>query len=168
MKVRNLSMYGSHIPILCKVIEMTEGPILDVGMGMSTIVMDMMCKEKKRKIVSYETDPEWYEANKHYQSDFHDIRFVPDWDEADIDNTQWSVALVDHAPAKRRITEIKRLANNCDFLLVHDTEPESNKFFRYSWIWKYFQYRYDYTACRPNTTVLSNTYDVADLLTPNK
>lgn len=165
MKVRDLSMYGSHIPILCKVLEITDGPVLDVGMGLSTIVMHMMAKETGRKIVSYETDHEWYEANKQYQSDFHDIRFVASWDDADIDTHHWSVALVDHAPAKRRITEIKRLAANTDFLMIHDTEPESNKFFRYSWIWKYFQYRYNYTACRPNTTVVSNTFDVEKILT---
>lgn len=160
MKVKNLSMYGSHIPVLCTMLSATKGPVLDLGMGLSTIVMDMMCKEEKRPIVSYETDKEWYEANKIYRSDFHKIIHIPDWDSADIEGTHWSLALVDHAPAKRRRIEIKRLASKANFVLVHDTEPESDKYFKYSWVYKYYKYRFDYKLCRPNTTVLSNYFDL--------
>ncbi len=163
MKVKNLSMYGSHVPILAKVLEHSEGEVLDLGMGLSTIVMDMMCKLKKRHITSYETDPEWYQANTIYQSDFHDIIYVPTWEEAKIEGKHWSVALIDHAPAKQRIKEVKRLANICDFVMIHDSEPVSDKYFKYRWVYPLFKYRYDYTACLPNTTVLSNFIDLSFL-----
>lgn len=154
--------WGTHLPILTRIMDMTDGAVLELGTGVwSTPVLDFMCRESKRKLVSYDNDPDWFEPNKkQWQSDFHDIKIVEDWDKADIDNTHWSVVLVDHKPAKRRFVDIKRLANNANFILIHDSEPESDKFFKYSWIYKHFKYRFDYTKCRPNTTVLSNFIDL--------
>ena len=160
MKVKDLSMYGSHLPILAKVLEHTEGPILDLGMGLSTVLIHMMAKETKRQVFSYESDWEWFEANQIYKSDFHQMIFVKNWDFVEFKGVHWNIAMVDHAPAKRRKEEIKKLANCCDFILIHDSEPESDKFYKYSWIYDRFKYRYDYTKCRPNTTVLSNFVDL--------
>ena len=160
-------MYGSHIPFLVKVLEVTEkypDPILDLGMGLSTIVMDMMAKHPGRKIVSFESDLDWYKVNEIYRSDFHEINFVGDWKFAQIDPPKkWSVALVDHAPAKQRIKEIKRLINNTQIVLVHDSEPEADKYFKYSWIYPLYKYKFDYKKAIPNTTALSNFVDLSFL-----
>lgn len=166
-ELQRRSLYGSHMPILARVVDLTDGPILELGMGIfSTPLLDLMCAEKKRPLISFDNDPEWFEENKKWGSDYHLVYFVEDWDKRTqlIDDTQWSVALVDHKPAKRRMKEIKRLAKNCQFVLIHDSEPESDKFFKYSWIYKHFKYRFDYTNTRPHTTVLSNFVDVALLL----
>lgn len=154
--------WGTHLPILTRIMDVTDGPVLELGTGVwSTPVLDFMCRETKRKLVSYDNDPVWFEPNKkQWQSDFHDIKLVVDWNKADIDSIHWSVVLVDHKPAKRRMKDIKRLANNANFILIHDSEPESDRFFKYSWIYKYFKYRFDYIRCRPNTTVLSNFIDL--------
>lgn len=159
--------WGTHMPILARAMELTDGPVLELGTGVwSTALMHMMASESKRKVVSYDNDPTWHESNLKWQSDFHDILVIPEdgWDDIPIEKTFWSVVLVDHKPAKRRMKEIERLAKNALIVLIHDSEPESDKFFKYSWIYKFYKYRYDYTKCRPYTTALSNFIDVAKLL----
>jgi len=158
----SLAVYGSHIPILVKILGNTDGKILDLGVGLSTIVMHAMATQTKRPIVSYESDKKWYEANLVYQSDFHQIKFVEDWNKADIDNEFWDVVLIDHHPARRRIEEVKRLANKANYILPHDSDI-FNKFYTQSGIYPLFKYRYDYTRCFPNTVVLSNTTDLSNL-----
>jgi hypothetical protein len=164
------------MPILARVVELTDGPIIELGMGMySTPLLDLMCAEKKRELISFDNDPEWFDENKKWASDYHMVYFVEDWDAdknlksiledyPDDLHPLIAVALVDHKPAKRRNHEIKRLAKRCKFVLIHDSEPESNRYFKYTWIYKYFKYRFDYTKTRPHTTVLSNFVDVKKLL----
>lgn len=156
MKPVKDSLYASHLPILVKVVEHTTGPILELGVGFSTMVLNMMCRLAKRPVFSYENDPKWYQRYQNYQSDFHQIRLAENWDKIDIDRIRWSVALLDHRPALRRKTDAARLKDNADYILLHDSEPEINKFYRYTDIYPLFKYRHDYTACLPNTVVLSN------------
>ena len=47
---------GSHLPVLIKMVLMTDGPILELGTGFfSTPVLHWLCAEKKRKLVSYDS-----------------------------------------------------------------------------------------------------------------
>jgi len=162
MKIVNLAEFGSHIPILVKILERTDGRILDLGMGLSTIVMHAMATKTKRPVVSYESNMEWYKEYLKYQSDFHQIKFVDNWDKADIDNEFWDVALVDHHPARRRVKEVVRLANTANYILLHDSDI-FNKFYTGSGIYPLFKYRFNYTKCFPGTVVLSNTVDLSIL-----
>lgn len=165
MKIHDLSLYGSHIPVLVRVLEQSDGPILDLGMGLSTIVMHMMAKETKREIVSYDSDKDWYEANKQYETDWHKIKFVENWDDIskEITSRHWDVAMIDHKPAKRRRVEMGLLAKHANYVIVHDTEPESDKFFKYTWKHKLYKYKWEYIKCRPNTSVFSNFVDLQSL-----
>lgn len=172
------SLYGSHMPIVARIMDLTEGPVLELGMGIySTPLLDLMCAEKKRELLSFDNDPEWFKENEKWASDYHLVYFVKDWATdknlaAVLENVDpkrhplFDVALVDHKPAKQRIKEVIRLKDKCRFVLIHDSEPESDKFFKYSWIYKHFKYRYDYTNTRPHTTILSNFVDIESLLSP--
>jgi hypothetical protein len=158
------------MPILARVMDVSAGPVLELGMGIySTPLLDIMCHETKRKLVSYDSDPKWYDQNKEWKSEYHTVNFIPndDWDWCYLDhryiNTHWSVVFTDEKPAKNRIKSIKHFANKANFIVIHDSEPESDRFFKYSWIYPMFKYRYDYTKCRPNTTVLSNFVDLSFL-----
>jgi uncharacterized radical SAM superfamily protein len=162
MKIIKLDLFGSHIPILVKILEKTNGKILELGMGLSTIVMHTMAAQTKRPIVSYESNKEWYEESLKYKSDFHQIEFVDNWDDADIDNEFWDVVLVDHWTDRRRVVEVKRLANKANYILLHDSDI-FDKFYTQSGIYSLFKYRYDYTKCFPNTVVLSNFKDLSIL-----
>lgn len=145
--------WGTHIPLLIKLLEHTEGPVLELGMGISsTPLLHALCQN--RKLVSYENDPIFTEMFKKYQTANHDIRLVTDWDDAEL-NHLWSVALIDHKPDARRKEEIKRLRWFCDYLIVHDTQPEVNDLYRYDEIYRYFPYQYTDTSNSTHTTVLS-------------
>lgn len=155
MRIANLVHCSSHIPILVKVLEKTDGKVLELGCGISTIIIQTMCAGMKRPVVSYEHSKEWYEEYKKYQTDFHDIRYIDDWDKADIDNEFWDVVLVDHAPDRRRPEEVKRLANKANYIILHDSDILV-KFYQQSGLYKLFKYKYYYKDCFPNTVVLSN------------
>ncbi len=156
--------YISYLPILTKIVDMTDGPVLELGMGFSTMVLDLMCKIPKRPLYSFENDPKWFEKNKIYESHFHKLFFVDNWDNIDIDNGHWSVAFIDHRPALRRRIEAKRLKDVADYIILHDSEPEINKFYRYTDIYPLFKYKYDYIKTLPNTVILSNFVDLQKLL----
>lgn len=149
------------MPVIARVMEATTGPVLELGMGnYSTPLLDLMCHESKRALVSYDDGPTWFKMNAEWgQSDYHQVFLIDNYDRADIETAHWSVAIIDHRPALRRLTEIRRLANNTDYLIIHDTEPECDKLYKYSRIYPLFKYRYDYKLCRPNTTILSNFFD---------
>jgi len=157
--MKNNSAYISYLPILLKAVESTTGPILELGMGYSTMILHNLCEKDKRKIVSYENDPKWFVENTCYISDFHRVNLVNNWEDIEIEGNYWSVVLVDHRPARNRRIEAMRVKDFADFIILHDSEPEIDRFYGYSEIYKHFKYVYHYTDALPNTTVLSNFKD---------
>jgi broad specificity phosphatase PhoE len=154
--------YGSHLPVLLRLVDVTDGPILELGMGLwSTPILDLLCRRAKREIWSYDNDAKWFSENKKWESDYHHVEFVKDWSTIIRPLHHWSVVLIDHRPAIRRRVDAVLLADLADFIVIHDTEPEIDRFYRFSSIWKHFSYRYDYLKIRPATTVVSNTKDPA-------
>ncbi len=158
-------LYASHIPILTRIVDISdpELPILEFGVGYSTMILDMMCKLSGRQIFSYENDRDWHKINLKYHNGNHKVWFTNNWDTIDIDHTHWGLVLIDHRPAVNRRVQALRLKDNADYILLHDSEPEIDRFYRYSGIYKHFKYKYDYTRCKPYTTVLSNNKDLSNL-----
>jgi len=155
---------GSHIPVLIKMIQMSEGPILELGTGFySTPILHWICAENKRKLVSYESSADYFEVVKRYATDFHEVNFVEDWSKIDI-SEYWGLVFVDHYPAEQRILEMARVTNNADYVVAHDSEPRNDKLYHYSTINELYKYRYDYDKLYPNTVVFSNKNDLINLL----
>ena len=153
--MRRILRYGTHIPILIKVMGLTSGPVLELGAGLnSTPFLYWLCRDQGRKFVSYDNDQAWIDRVG------YPIQFVDNWDKTDIDKAHWSVALMDHRPGERRPIDAARLKDNADFIILHDSEPELDKFYGYEKIYPLFKYRFDYKKVLPNTTVLSNFVDL--------
>lgn len=157
--------YSSHLPILIKVLQLSSGPVLELGSGVfSTPVLHWLCLEAKRPLITYENYQEHFEMNKVFASPEHEVKFINSWDEAQIENTHWGVVFVDHKPGERRVIEIRKLANIADYIIVHDTEPDHDKYFGFiDKAFPLFKYRYNYKRRRPYTSVLSNFKDLANL-----
>ncbi|HLG90830.1 MAG TPA: hypothetical protein VI336_01570 [Candidatus Saccharimonadales bacterium] len=157
-----IKKWGSHLPVLMRIISITDGDVLEMGMGLySTPYLHWACFNK-RKLVSYDNEPEYFNMNKEYKDALHEVHFVDDWDKADIEKP-WDLALIDHGPPERRGEDIMRLANLVKYIIVHDTHWKQDKHYHYKEnVFPFFKYRYDYEEVRPTTTVLSNLVDLKD------
>ena len=152
---------GSHLPVLMKAVAETTGPILELGCGLcSTNFLHWACYASKRKLVTYENNPRYYELLKTYEKDFHEVYCISDWDDIDISGP-WSVALVDHMPEFRRGMELERL-HHAEYVVAHDAQPRQRRTFGYRRRWRKFKYAFTYSDAYPPTMVLSNTHDVTD------
>lgn len=154
----------THLPLLVRMFDKTEGDVLEMGTGyFSTLVLRWLCEMSGRKLVSYEGNKKWYDRIMKKPKPFHEIIYCPNWDEAKIERP-WGLAFIDHGPNNRRHVDIARLANYADVIVIHDTEPESDKGYHYSKIWDLFKYRYDFTKYLPWASAVSNSIDVTKLV----
>ena len=156
--------YATHLAPLMRALALTDGPVLELGMGLfSTPYLHYACQLAERWLVSYDSDATWAEIFKPYQSDWHTIRVTPDWSSARIvrgRDVPWSVALVDHSPSDRRVTEIRRLAGCARYIIAHDSNGRWDKHYHYSQIYPLFRYRTDWTGDGRHAVVLSNFVDL--------
>ena len=168
--MKSISMHchiggGSHLPILMKVLDLTDGPVLELGTGLfSTPFLHWACFDKKRKLVSYENKKKFfdfwiYDDAREIGNDYsyHQVKFVEnnDWDKVNVLEEHWSIVLIDHNPGPRRREEMKRVAKNADFVVVHDTDDKNNWYYKYAEYFPLYAYRWD-SKIYPRTTVLSN------------
>ena len=152
---------GSYLPVLTTLVSMTSGPILELGVGFcSTPYLHWVCYPKKRRLVSYENNPEYYVYAESWKDDFHEIHCIKDWASIDI-SEPWSIAFVDHSPGERRAEETKRLLH-ADYVIAHDTENRSDRRYHFNSILNLFKYRFKYTSAYPYTSIFSNKFDVRD------
>jgi len=142
---------GTHIPALVKAVMDSDGPILELGMGLfSTPVLHALAEDQGRELYSLENKGKILRHFKRFENENHHLVFVPDWDEIDIER-EWGVALVDHEPDERRQIELTRLSRWADYVVAHDSDGKT---------YSAFKYRLDYNKTRPNTVILSNKYEL--------
>lgn len=155
--------WGSHIPILIDIFYRSKGPVLELGMGVfSTPILHSLCLDKKRMLFSFENNLEYFNMHKSFVDEYHKINLVDNWDNIEIDNTHCGLAFVDHKPAERRISEVKKLKDIADYIIIHDSEPELDGQYKYSLIYSLFKFRRDYILKEglAQTTVLSNLREI--------
>ncbi len=150
--------WATHIPPLLLALELTDGPVLELGMGMmSTPLLHILCEAYDRPLSSYDNDGRFTDMLSRFRSPTHELELVK-WEELNIGG-DWSVVLVDHKPAAQRKKDIMRLLNS-DYLVVHDTQERADEFYGFEEVYPLFKYRYDYTKFTNQTTVLSNKHDL--------
>lgn len=160
--------WASHIPVLIKTLELSDGPVLELGMGMmSTPLMHILCEASNRELTSYDSDERYVKEFSKFASGSHNIGLVTRWSAPDITSiirsTEWSVVLVDQKPAEARIEAIQ-LLTKADYIIVHDTQLHAESpNYAYDQIFPLFKYLYDYKKFPTWTTVLSNKHDVNNI-----
>ncbi len=159
--------HGTLLPALIKVVNKTTGPVIEFGGGLfSTPFLHGACYETRRPLYTIESDKAFYNWLKPFESDYHKVVFVENWDDPSLlklyASFHWSVALIDHHPGWRRRQEIKRVASCTDYVVAHDSQPRSEGTYKYSRIYRLFKYRREFGREKPLTMVFSN---IDDLLT---
>jgi hypothetical protein len=162
----------THIPILAKCVSKFGGNVLEFGTGMGS--SPLLCTLVDGELCSFESNQSWHSMMKsgiHGQKLWtklnHNLHFIPNqnWDLVyDIVdwNKKWSIAFVDHAPGGRRIVDIVRLKDLVDIILYHDSEEPS-----YGWksLDGHFKSVYEFDVYSVRTTVVSNKYELKEILT---
>lgn len=149
-----IDLSGTHLPVLSRLLIATNGSVLELGAGFnSTPLLYWYCKAYDRKFVSYENDREWCKKLSGMTTP------IDKWEDLEIDKLWWSIVLIDHRPAIRRHKDAIKMKDKADFVVLHDSEPEIDRFYAYRRVYPHFKYRYDFTKFKPYTTILSNYYD---------
>jgi len=156
--------FGSHLPVLMKAVQKSDGPILELGSGLySTVYLHWACYHTKRKLVTLESNRRYLRESqlKKFNCDWHEVRLI-DWDTVDLSG-DWSVVLVDQAPGHYRGKCIKKLLD-ADYIVAHDTMCSES--YGYEDIYDLFKYRFDYVPGDPlyPTSVLSNKHNLEGLM----
>ena len=118
---------GSHIPTLSVLLGMTNGPIVECGMGTwSTPLLNAHANYGRRLLLSLETDETWMAKFEHLRSDNHLMQIISDWriTDAIMKVPRWSVAFIDCSPGEVRVPLALRLKEHADFIVCHDTEAD--------------------------------------------
>lgn len=145
--------WTTHIPMLLKTVQMTDGPVLELGSGpFSTPLLHWLCAESNRRLLTYEGNEAYFKAANRFKSRNHTIRFVKDWDKIDFGTGHWSVALIDNELERRQVDPI-RLKNSVEYIVMHDTNRPD---YGYDKVWPHFKYIHHWKFCRPWTSVVSN------------
>ena len=152
---------GSHLPVLLKLLPMTIGPILEIGSGYnSTPVLYWACFPSKRRLVTYENNPQFFEFANSYQADFHDIRCVENLNDLELCEP-WSIAFLDSDPHDTRVHAVP-LLHHAEYVVVHDTDQHrGQRGTIFDGVFQEFKYQFRYEAAWPQTSVLSNVHDVS-------
>lgn len=161
--------YGTHMGPLIKVMELTDGDVLELGVGyFSTPYLHYKCLLDKRHLVSYDNDKGWIRRfadsdfyNHFYRGEYHDFRYTQDWN-IDLDKP-WDVALVDLSPDEMRKETVKKLANLAKYIVIHDSNKELERNYHYSEIYPLFKYKRVWDKDPRHATILSNFFNLEDL-----
>jgi len=153
------SGYETHRPLLAEAVVRTQGAIIELGMGEgSTRALHAVSDLTDRTVWSYDHDLSWFSRFVELRSERHLLACVRSWDDCPLESMLWSLAFVDHAPAERRIVELRRLAWRAHVVVVHDTEDPA---YGYDAAYDLFTYRLDDKRFPQWTTALSNYVDVS-------
>lgn len=155
----NGQTFSTHLPYLLKAVELTEGPVLELGAGEgSTPALHEACKGR-RLLVTVENNVEYIEKFAQLASEDHKFEHLVDpatteWLSAD---KKWGVVFVDHMPGETRGRAIQLAAHSADYICVHDTEELG---YGLEDLLSSFKFHKDFRYSRPWTSIVSMTKEI--------
>jgi hypothetical protein len=157
--------YGSHLPVLIKLVSMTSGPIVEFGGGVnSTIFLHWACHNTGRKLLTLESEWEYHKQFRSLRCEYHSLEHVRKWTD-ELARGKWSIVLIDHHPKEKGVNASALRAHDAnrftdaEYVVMHDSDH-----YDYSSVYPHFKYRYEYKKSSPHTVVLSNINDVSEVL----
>lgn len=124
------TQWQSHLPALLACIAVTDGPVLELGVGhFSTPHLHAICGALNRMLISVEPDDVWREEFSRYTSGLHN--FMASYTGLNVPGFIWhfGVSLVDHSPGgANRAAAFKAFIELSDFVVVHDAQKDAENF----------------------------------------
>src|SRR5688572_9286028 len=122
--------WGSHLPALLACVAVTDGPVLELGIGhFSTPHLHALCGAMGRQLVSVEQDDEWRNlmAGKYDCENHGFLKGVPEG--IDSFGVRWGVSFIDHSPGgANRANAFKQLIEVSDYVVMHDAQKDAENF----------------------------------------
>lgn len=155
--IENVQNWDNHRPLLWWALKETKGqiePVLEMGCGEgSTPYLKQYLKTDKRKLISYDYSKEW--------ADKYNANHVTDWDA--IEHENYSVILIDHSPGERRHLDVIKLANKCNYMIIHDSEPAATGYMLDK-VWHLFPYRRNLKTEGAWATIVSTKHEIPEII----
>jgi hypothetical protein len=102
----------------------TTGPMLELGVGWySTPLLHEIAVAQKRKLWTYDNNPHWLAQFKALECVEHNLVLVGWWGDFNPDRSlRFGFCFVDQGQPIEREYAIRKLINNVDVFVMHDTE----------------------------------------------
>lgn len=158
---------GSHLPLLIKLMERVDKPVLELGIGWnSTPLLHWLCKKKGLNLISLESDLVWLEKFQEFSGKFHTVGYFDfmDWEQTFLADKKISFGMVfvDHRPARKRRSSALYFKDRANYIVLHDSELADDPAYKYRSVYDKFKYKFEYKAVgKPHTIVLSNKKDLS-------
>lgn len=128
MNMQTATEWGSHLPPLLACIAVTEGPVLELGVGFfSTPHLHALCGAMGRLLFSVEGNLDWYSEFKRYSGGAHHVLVSEEFER--LPKHKWGVAFIDHSPGgANRANAFRQLIDVSDYVVVHDAQKDAENF----------------------------------------
>jgi hypothetical protein len=120
-------IYGTHQPVLRGVLNIITKPVLELGCGyFSTELIHTIAEERNLKVVSIESNDEWFDIFKNYESKDHSFEHF----DTEANNHEWGLVFIDCDDWIARKNALLKYMNIADYVIVHDCDyfPNNNLF----------------------------------------
>lgn len=155
-----MDIVGSHQRCLVSAALRTTGPIVELGVGWySTPILHEIAKVQKRKLITFDNNPDWLNQFKELESEYHQLVTLGWWGDMPLLDHYGLVFVDQGQPAEREYT-IRRMFDRVDVFVMHDTEE--GPAYGYNRTLPMFKYQYTDKCQIAWTTIASNTIDVSE------
>lgn len=134
-----MTAYGTHTEFLTNVIKNTSGNIIELGCGdSSTKLIRNILNGTNRKLISVESNKEWFDKYKHLEDENHKLFYVDasnvDTNETgqkwvdflkntpEIKDLDFEVCFIDQSPWTARTYTLDYFKHTCPYILIHDAD----------------------------------------------
>ena len=165
--------YGSNsIPLVVSAL-LTEGDLLELGMGMySTPLLHKLAVSKRAQAVSIDTKLEWANHFTFYNLTNNHLVYAMDYKDMNLFglDKMWGLVLVDHGQADTRHINIHNFANISQIVIAHDAEDTSEHMYKYekNRIRPLFKYSSRFSVFHQDKSTYTGTLILSNFIDVNK
>lgn len=154
---KGMDPYATHQEALIAACSQTTGPIVELGCGDSSTKL-LHSAFPDRCIVSVDHNADWLNRYTYLRTSNHVFMLVADYLNFTLPVSRAGVLFIDSDPGEQRKLVLMQQANNADFIVVHDTEPNCHPKYQWGDCFDSFLFRHTDARYERWTEVVSNKF----------